>query len=132
MKSRKREFGDIGEDIACRFLIEHGFRVLERNYLKKYGEIDIVGIKKKKLHFIEVKTVSRENIENVNHETFDTHRPEDNVHSFKLQRLGRVIQSYLIDKKVKEDVRWQVDVITVYFDRKNKVARVKILEDIIL
>jgi hypothetical protein len=39
-KTEKQEIGQIGEDIATRFLVKHSFEVILRNYRKKYGEID--------------------------------------------------------------------------------------------
>ena len=53
----KKKIGALGENMACRFLVEHGFRILDRNYNKKWGEIDIVAEKDKIFRFIEVKTV---------------------------------------------------------------------------
>src|SRR5947209_6344330 len=94
----KRRIGDIGEGLACRFLMKQNFVIKDRNYLKKYGEIDIVATKNGIYHFIEVKTVSKNLLMhkyNVIHETFDEYRPEDNVHPWKLLRLGRTIQAYL-------------------------------------
>jgi len=58
MVSKSRKTGDLGESIACRFLINKGFSIVERNYLKKWGEIDIIAKKDGKAHFIEVKSVS--------------------------------------------------------------------------
>lgn len=46
----------LGEDKACEFLKKLGFKILERNYRKTYGEIDIIAIDKDVLAFIEVKT----------------------------------------------------------------------------
>ena len=46
----------LGEDKACEYLKKLGFKILERNYRKTYGEIDIVAIDKNVLAFIEVKT----------------------------------------------------------------------------
>ncbi len=56
--TEKRKTGDLGEDIAAMFLMKHGFTVLERNYLRKWGEIDIIAKKASKLYFVEVKTVT--------------------------------------------------------------------------
>lgn len=123
-----KNIGKIGEDIACRFLVKQGFSVLDRNYLKKYGEIDIVAKKEGIIHFVEVKTVSCENLD-VNRLS-DRHRPEDNVHPYKLLRLRRVIQVYLIQKRIYGD--WQFDVMTVLYDYVRKESRIEFLKDIIL
>ncbi len=138
-RTEKRKTGDIGENIACRFLVKHGLEVVERNYSKKWGEIDIIARKGQKLHFVEVKTVTRENLkynlEHVPHET-DTYRPEDNLHPWKLKRLSRVIQTYLLgyrgNSAVSYETDWQFDVITVYLDLKNMQTKVNYLEDIII
>ena len=128
--SEKQKVGNLGEDIACTFLMKHGYSIENRNYWKKWGEIDILACKESKLHFVEVKSVSRENFESVIHET-NGYRPEENVHPRKLDRLRRVIQSYLIDKRV-DGANWQFDVITVYIDRNQRKARVKVLDDVVL
>jgi putative endonuclease len=46
----------LGENKACEYLQKLGFKILERNYRKTYGEIDIIAIEKDVLCFIEVKT----------------------------------------------------------------------------
>ena len=53
--SNSQKIGQVGEDIACKFLMKHGFTVLERNYTKKWGEIDIIAQKEDVLYFVEVK-----------------------------------------------------------------------------
>jgi putative endonuclease len=45
-----------GEDIASNFLKKKGFRIIDRNFRKGYGEIDIVATFQNTLVFIEVKT----------------------------------------------------------------------------
>lgn len=52
----KKETGDIGEDYAVKYLKKHGCKILERNYRKKFGEIDIIAKSKSCLLFVEVKT----------------------------------------------------------------------------
>jgi len=69
-KADKREIGQIGESVVCRFLKKQDFQIIKRNYWKKWGEIDIIAKKSDILHFVEVKTVSYENPENVIYETF--------------------------------------------------------------
>ena len=134
--SEKQKIGEIGENLACKFLEKQGFRVIERNYTKKWGEIDIVTEKRNKIHFIEVKTVSRENLDSVIHETLSgkssSYRPEDNMHQWKLKRLNRTIQTYLLDKNISENKEWQLDLAVVFLNLKDKKAKVRILENIIL
>lgn len=124
----------MGEAVACKYLENKGFSVIERNYLKPWGELDIVAKKAEKLYFIEVKTVSREarghSEGNVPREP--SYRPEENVHPNKLKRLHRAIQTYLLDRKVPEDVEWQLDLACVYLDFSTRKARVEMLENVIL
>ena len=42
----KREIGDIGENEATRYLKKNKYKILERNFRKKYGEIDIIAKKR--------------------------------------------------------------------------------------
>jgi len=128
-KTQKQQIGKLGEDISCRFLMKNGFEIIDRNYWQKCGEIDIIVKKANIIHFVEVKSVSCENINNVSDKEY---RPEDNLHPWKLERLSKTIQVYLNNKSVSPETNWQFDVITVYIDIKNKVSRVNFLENIIL
>lgn len=122
--TEKQVIGRIGEDFTCEYLKKHGYKIIDKNYLRKWGEIDIVAKKGNMIHFVEVKSVT--------HVTFDGYRPEDNVHPWKLQRLGRVIQSYLLDKDVPDETEWQFDVATVYVDKDSKLSKVTLIEDLVL
>ncbi|MEI7480177.1 MAG: YraN family protein [bacterium] len=137
-RTEKRIVGDIGEDLACRFLINKGWRLVDRNYLKKCGEIDLIlEDQDNVLHFIEVKTVSADllgNIAgNVNHETnlVSRVRPEENIHQRKLERVIKTANLYLLSKKISQETKWQIDAVIVYLDRINKKSSVKLLENII-
>ena len=122
-RTEKRKLGDIGENIACDFFERRGFKIIERNYLRKWGEIDITARKANVIHFIEVKSVT--------HATYaDGYRPEDNMHPWKLKRLSRAIQTYLLDRKL--DCDWQLDLVTVKIDQQNRKARVEIIENVII
>lgn len=145
MKTEKRRIGDIGENIACKFLEKRGFKIIDRNYFKKWGEIDIVARKKQslkdrilnrqtdnKIYFIEVKTVSCANIRGGITAKMRDYQVDNNVHPWKLQRLARVFQTYLLDKKISDDTDWQFDIIIVFLDIKDKISRIKYMENIII
>lgn len=52
----KREIGDFGENYVCDFLKRHGYKILDRNYAIRGGEIDIIAKKNDVIAFVEVKT----------------------------------------------------------------------------
>lgn len=121
-QTQKQLIGNLGEDIACKFLMKHGYKILDRNYWKKWGEVDIVAEKNKVLHFIEVKSVSR----------VTEYDPEENIHPRKRKRLSRAIQTYLLEKKVSDETEWQIDSLAVFLDFKTRRAKIRMIENIIL
>lgn len=129
-KTSNQRVGELGEKTACQFLMKQGFTIRERNYWQKWGEIDIVAQKGNMLHFVEVKTVSRENVRDVPRETLEGYRPEENVHPQKLERLSRTIQTYLLEKEYEGE--WQFDVLTVLLDVERRKAKCRYIENVIL
>ena len=121
-----QEIGKKGEDIACTWLLNHGFLVVERNYLKKWGELDIIAQKDKILHFVEVKSMVK-----VAHNT-RSHRPEENVHELKIRRLRRTIQTYLLEKHYGIDAEFKFHVLVVEMNADTRRAHVNFLENIVL
>ncbi len=144
-KKNNKIMGNLGEDIAEKYLRNKGFIILERNYLRKWGEIDIVtrgtGLEWKnsdvsyetseKVHFVEVKSVSYETKEElawaVTHETW---RPEEMVHFHKMKQIRKVVESWLIENNWEGDI--QIDVIAVRIVSREKYATVKYIPNIIL
>jgi len=124
-KTQKRLKGDIGEDVTAKYLENKGYIVLSRNYLKPWGEIDIVAESENKLIFVEVKTVSRES-------GTPPVRPEENFHTAKLKRLHRAIQTYLLEHKVPEHKGWEIVLACVYLDFSTRKAKVELFENLIL
>lgn len=125
---KKTGIGPLGENISCRYLQERGFEVVERNYNKKQGEIDIVAKKGRSLHFIEVKSVSW----NFGAGEVEERgiRPEENMHANKLKRVFRAVQIYLMEQHVPSDTLWQIDAIFVFIDDKQKKSAVEYYEHI--
>ncbi len=137
--SASQKTGEIGEGVAARYFEKQGYRILERNFTRKWGEIDIVAEKGigqgSELHFIEVKSVSRDlsgGVDGVDEISVDQYKPEDNMHPWKLQRLSRTIMTYLLEKNIPDEKIWQFDLACVYLDLVHKKAKVVVEENIIL
>lgn len=124
-KAKHLKIGEIGEDVAVKHLMKQGYKILERNYRKKWGEIDIITRKKKILHFIEVKTVSCVT-------KFNEYFPEENVHHYKKRRLARAINTYLAERKVTHETEFVVDVMAVFYDPRTGESKIRITENILL
>lgn len=124
--SKNQVFGKLGEDIACKFLKNKGFNILETNYTKKWGEIDIVAQKTSLLYFIEVKSKSVSNLSKKTKEELKDLVPEENVHQFKIDRFMRTIQTYLIEKQLELD--WRALVLAVLIDTTEKTSFVRVTE----
>lgn len=56
MGREKKFTGSSGEEIAQRFLIAGGYRILEKNFRTPFGELDIIAKKSGSMVFVEVKT----------------------------------------------------------------------------
>ena len=115
------KIGKFGEDIACVFLMKHGYKVMDRNYSKKWGELDIVAKKGKKVLFVEVKTVSCGTSLN----------PEDNMHPVKIKKFVRIIETYREENGIK-NLEYAAALIAIRVDLKTKMAKVRFIEDLIL
>jgi putative endonuclease len=130
--AKHNEIGAMGEKVVAKYLENKGFFVTDRNYRKKWGELDIISQKNEVLHFIEVKTVSRKSYGGKFEQEINNYRPEDNMHPWKIQRLRRVIQTYLLEKYRSKDPVWQFDLACVFLDQERRVAKVRFMENIIL
>ena len=84
------------------------------------------------MYFIEVKSVTHTCPQTSRQEISDGYRPEENMHPWKTKRMSRIIQTYLLSKKIEDNKKWQVDLLVVYLDLNNKKARIKVVNDIIL
>ena len=56
MPDPRRETGLAAEKASVEYLETLGFQIIERNYRKRYGEIDIIARKGNCIHFIEIKS----------------------------------------------------------------------------
>lgn len=142
----RRAIGRLGEDIASNYLKSKGYEVVTRNYLKKWGEVDIITRKGSMWHFIEVKTVSHEThgpamprsdlgIAGVIRETgessgLDSFRAEENLHPWKLKRVLRAVETYLLENSL-DNAEWQIDAVTIYLNITTKQTKVRLIENVL-
>lgn len=92
----------LGEDKACEYLKKIGFKILERNYRKTYGEIDIIALDKDVLAFIEVKTRTSDQFGS----------PLEAITYWKLKSLIKTAQYYkMTHPKLPESLR--IDAVSV-------------------
>lgn len=58
--TKRQDLGRFGEDICCGYLEHIGIKIIERNFLMKFGELDVIAkTSDKMLVFVEVKTIDR-------------------------------------------------------------------------
>ncbi|MDP3991720.1 MAG: YraN family protein [Candidatus Colwellbacteria bacterium] len=106
--TKKSELGKLGEDLACRYLKKKGYKVIERNYLKPWGELDIVTISPEKiLVLVEVKTVSG---------PAPIVAGEDQFTQAKSIKFKRVAELYANSSTLLNDKGWQIDLIAITVD----------------
>lgn len=102
--------GILGENRACAFLRKRKFKIIERNFHSKFGEIDIIAKKDKILHFIEVKFTQKD------------YEAAERLDEKKYQKLLRTIEFYRSKKGDLSD--FQLDLICI------KDEQVEFLENI--
>ncbi|MFN3188276.1 MAG: YraN family protein [Candidatus Paceibacteria bacterium] len=130
-KLSKKQIGALGEQITAKRYKDHGFKILGMNYLKKWGEIDVITSKDNVIHFIEVKTVSYETKSDLELAVAQgTWRPEENVTAHKVLKLSRAIESWLGENNW--DGKWQIDVAAVRIVPRETFATIKIIDNIII
>ena len=101
--SYKRKTGKIGEDLACNYLQNNGYKVLERNFLCRQGEIDIIAQDKSEKVFIEVKTRTNKKYG----------EPADSVTNEKQKHIIKATKYYLYKNFIKNEYI-RLDIIEVY------------------
>lgn len=106
---QRKELGKKGEEIALRFLKKRGYRIIERNYVCKMGEMDIIAKEKDTLVFVEVKARTST--------TFGP--PQLAVNSSKQRQLSKVALSFLKEKQI-EDMKARFDVVAILLGPKGE------------
>lgn len=117
----KQNEGRIGEDLACNYLLKKGYRIIERNFHSRIGEIDIIAQKGKNLIFVEVKARS----------SMKYGEPETAVTKYKLRSIIRTAEYYkLLNPQTPEIM--QIDVLAIKLNNVGEILSLKHLENVSL
>lgn len=91
--------GRHGENLACRFLKSNGYKIIEKNFRTRFGEIDIVAEEKGVVCFVEVKARTETSYG----------LPEEFVDKRKQVKIVKTAQAYIKQKNIKSrDMRFDI------------------------
>jgi putative endonuclease len=117
---KRSETGALGERIACDFLGENGYEILENNYRCPEGEIDIVARQADTLVFVEVRTKKSR--------LFGS--PEESITPAKMGKL-RTLAQYYRQKHENLPTDWRIDVVAIEMEKSCRITRIEIIENAI-
>jgi putative endonuclease len=107
--------GRTGEELARRFLEEHGYRILACNYRVIFGEVDLIAEEGETLAFIEVKT-----------RTSQSHgHPLEAITAAKQRQLARVALHYLSCEPRERPARFDVIAVLVEQGRPPRIELIR-------
>ena len=124
----RKEIGALGEKVAAEYFKRHGFFIRDRNISRKTGELDIIVEKGDTLHFVEVKTILTNEFSDEK-DVRDNYDPALNLHEAKIRKVARTAEWYVVEKQWEGE--WQVDGCLVWLRRRDGIARVRYLPQIV-
>lgn len=122
MRGYRKTIGDFGENLALKFLHQRGYTIIARNYLSRYGELDIIAVHPKDINTlccIEVKT--RLSVE------FGS--PEEAVTPSRVKKMHAAACCYFRERRI-EDKFFRLDIISIFINAVTRSARIKHLRGI--
>lgn len=114
MTHYNKDIGKLGEDSASEFLQSKGYVIIDKNFQTRWGEIDLIAKKDKKVFFVEVKT----RIGGYKG------KPYEAVNLGKVKRLMRPIKFYLLKNKL-EDYKLSLEVVSVTLNLDKTIKEIK-------
>lgn len=119
--------GALGEKIASEFLQRKGYAIIEMNFRRPWGEIDIIAVKGNIVRFVEVKAITGR-IGDISRE-IEQYRPEEQIHATKLRKIVRTAELYMHGRNDKRE--FQIDAVGVILDPGQRKARCRLFEQIL-
>jgi putative endonuclease len=114
----RQAVGTKGEHLAVRFLKKSGYKILQRNYTCRSGEIDIVCYDRGTIVFVEVKTRHS-----------DTYGPPElSVTEAKKSQIIKVATYYIAKKKI-HDIDLRFDVVSILYSPIEKNPKITLFKN---
>lgn len=114
-----KDTGNYGEDLACEYLKKNGYKILERNFRIRGGEVDIVAMDGEYLVFVEVKC-------RYSHEYG---LPVESITSWKIKYLLKTAQFYLL-KINWNDKPYRLDFVSVDLAEDPQNPKIELIKNI--
>lgn len=109
-----RNLGFLGEQIASKYLENLGYRIIERNFNCKIGEIDIVALDRDILVFVEVKARWSDKFG----------LPEESITPWKIRKIIKTGEYYkLLHPNLPDSLRLDAVAIDLTFNGETKDIR---------
>ncbi len=118
MPDPRKEVGAKGEKLAVKLLKRKGYKIVQRNYKCKLGEIDIIAKKDGTLVFAEVKT----------RQTKEFGPPQYAITAAKRKQISKVALFYIKKKRLREQ-SCRFDVIAITFSSESRKPNVEHIEN---
>ena len=114
--SDQKDIGNLGENLALKFLIQKNYLILAKNYTIYGGEIDIIvqDLANQDIVFVEVKTRRHT----------DYGWPEQAFNTKKRQRMMRTASQYLKEIKAKISLNYRFDIISVELNLNTRLSKI--------
>lgn len=112
MNKSTKEIGDRGEDQAEDVLKKEGYRIINRNFRTRFGELDIIAKDGETMVFVEVKKKSSDMYGSA----------AEMVTPGKIWKITKMANSYIQETRYPGD--WRIDVVAI------EKYEVKILKNI--
>lgn len=115
-----QNLGSKGEILAANYLVANGYKIIEKNYYNqkgyRLGELDLIVEDSRGVTiFVEVKTRLTKG---------KTVVPEENVNKSKLEKIFKIAQYFLAERKLM-GVEWRVDFVGIVFNLKTRRVSIR-------
>lgn len=120
MSLERKNLGQLGEKLACEFLREKGYKIIDQNFRTRGGEIDIVAEKEEMLVFVEVKTRTNR--------MFGL--PEEAIDARKQHKLAMTAECYLAAHHL-YDKDYRIDSVAVEINETDAPPKIRHAEDVV-